>query len=192
MYFVQDIETSYYPDDEVVRHAVIDSYRPEFRYMTISCWNRERLRELGLDAELIPPGIDLENFRARPELERRADMVLALGRTNPLKNLPLTLAAWRALPEPRPELCLFGIEPELVGGEQGMRDAGVRYVESPTDEQVAELFSAGDRLRADLHARGLLPAAAGVDGDGRRGGVHRCARQPRLLRGRRELPDARA
>ena len=70
MYFVQDIETSYYPDDESVRHAVLDSYRPEFRYMTISSWNRERLRELGLDAELIPPGIDLETFR--PLRGRRA------------------------------------------------------------------------------------------------------------------------
>ncbi len=114
VYFVQDIETSYYPDDETTRHAVLDSYRPEFRYMTISSWNRERLRELGLDAELIPPGIDLENFRPRPELRRRGDMVLALGRSNPLKNLPLTIDAWRALPEPRPELCLFGIEPELA------------------------------------------------------------------------------
>ena len=36
VYFVQDIETSYYPDDERARHAVLDSYRPEFRYMTIS------------------------------------------------------------------------------------------------------------------------------------------------------------
>ena len=66
VYFVQDIETSYYPDHERARHAVLDSYRPEFRYMTISSWNRERLRELGLDAELIPPGIDLETFRPRP------------------------------------------------------------------------------------------------------------------------------
>jgi GT2 family glycosyltransferase len=134
-YFVQDIETSYYPDDERTRHAVIDSYRPEFRYMTISSWNRERLRELGLDAELIPPGIDLDNFRPLQGVERRTDMVLALGRTNPLKNLPLTLDAWRSLPEPRPELCLFGIEPEL--GEE----EGVRYVEAPSDEQVNELFN---------------------------------------------------
>src|SRR6202035_225791 len=55
VYFVQDIETSYYPDHERARHAVLDSYRPEFRYMTISSWNRDRLRELDLDAELIPP-----------------------------------------------------------------------------------------------------------------------------------------
>jgi glycosyltransferase involved in cell wall biosynthesis len=135
VYFVQDIETSYYPDDENVRHAVLDSYRPEFRYMTISSWNRDRLRELGLDAELIAPGIDLQTFRALPQRQRRADMVLALGRSNPLKNLPLTTGAWRALPAPRPELCMFGIEPELAD-EQGMR-----YVEAPSDEQVNELFN---------------------------------------------------
>jgi GT2 family glycosyltransferase len=135
VYFVQDIETSYYPDDEVVRHAVLDSYRPEFRYMTISSWNRDRLRELNLDAELIAPGIDLETFRPLEAVQRRDDMVLALGRSNPLKNLPLTVAAWRALAEPRPELCLFGIEPELATEE------GMRYVESPSDEQVNELFN---------------------------------------------------
>jgi GT2 family glycosyltransferase/glycosyltransferase involved in cell wall biosynthesis len=135
VYFVQDIETSYYPDDESTRHAVLDSYRPEFRYMTISSWNRERLRELGLDAELIPPGIDLDTFRPRADVKRRADMILALGRSNPLKNLPLTIDAWRVLPEPRPELCLFGIEPELAS------DPGVRYVESPDDERVNELFN---------------------------------------------------
>jgi GT2 family glycosyltransferase/glycosyltransferase involved in cell wall biosynthesis len=158
VYFVQDIETSYYPDDEVVRHAVIDSYRPEFRYMTISGWNRERLAELGLTAELIPPGIDLESFRPRSEVARREDMVLALGRTNPLKNLPLTVAAWRALPEPRPELCLFGIEPQLVGGEEGLRDEGVRYVEGPSDEQVAELFAqATVFVQTSVHEGFCLP-----------------------------------
>jgi glycosyltransferase involved in cell wall biosynthesis len=140
VYFVQDIETSYYPDDESARHAVLDSYRPEFRYMTISSWNRERLQELGLDAELIPPGIDLDTFRPLQAVERRADMVLALGRSNPLKNLPLTIDAWRALKETdeggaRPQLCLFGIEPELA------TDAGMRYVESPSDEGVNELFN---------------------------------------------------
>jgi GT2 family glycosyltransferase/glycosyltransferase involved in cell wall biosynthesis len=134
VYFVQDIETSYYPDHERARHAVLDSYRPEFRYMTISSWNRERLRELGLDAELIPPGIDLQTFRPRADVARHNDMVLALGRSNPLKNLPLTLAAWRALRDPRPELRLFGIEPEVAEGE------AVSYVESPDDEQVNELF----------------------------------------------------
>jgi GT2 family glycosyltransferase/glycosyltransferase involved in cell wall biosynthesis len=152
VYFVQDIETSYYPDHERARHAVLDSYRPEFRYMTISSWNRDRLRELGLDAELIPPGIDLENFRPRPDVARREDMVIALGRSNPLKNLPLTLAAWKALAEPRPELCLFGIEPELAEG------GGVRYVDSPGDERVNELFcEAAVFVQTSTHEGFALP-----------------------------------
>ena len=151
VYFVQDIETSYYPDHERARHAVLDSYRPEFRYMTISSWNRERLRELDLDAQLIAPGIDLETFRPRADVPRRDDMVLALGRTNPLKNLPLTLAGWRALKQPRPELCLFGIEPELA------RD-GVRYVNTPSDEQVNELFcQATVFVQTSVHEGFALP-----------------------------------
>ena len=135
VFFVQDIETSYYPDDERNRHAVLAGYRNEFRYMTISGWNADRLRELGLESTLVPPGIDLDNFRPLEDVERRDDMLLALGRTNPLKNLPLTIQAWRAL-SGEPELCLFGIEPEL-----GPRH-GARYVERPSDEEVNALFNA--------------------------------------------------
>jgi glycosyltransferase involved in cell wall biosynthesis len=80
-------------------------------------------------------------------------MVLALGRTNPLKNLPLTLAAWRALPEPRPELCLFGIEPHVAD------EPGVRYVTSPTDEEVSRLFNeATVFLQTSTHEGFCLPA----------------------------------
>jgi GT2 family glycosyltransferase/glycosyltransferase involved in cell wall biosynthesis len=152
VYFVQDIETSYYPDHERARHAVLDSYRPEFRYMTISSWNRERLRELDIDADLIPPGIDLETFHPRGDVPRRGDMVLALGRSNPLKNLPLTLAAWRALPGPRPELCLFGIEPELAD------EPGISYVAGPGDTRVNELFNeATVFVQTSIHEGFALP-----------------------------------
>jgi glycosyltransferase involved in cell wall biosynthesis len=148
VYFVQDIETSYYPDHERARHAVLDSYRPEFHYMTISQWNRERLAELGLDAELIPPGIDTATFGPRPEITRREDMVLALGRSNPLKNLGLTIAAWRSL-RPRPELCMFGIEPELA------TDPGMRYVEAPDDEGVARLLAQASVFVQTSHHEGF-------------------------------------
>jgi GT2 family glycosyltransferase len=152
VYFVQDIETSYYANNEAVQSAVLASYRHEFRYMTISSWNRDRLRELGLDAILIPPGIDLETFRPLAGNARRTDMLLALGRTNPLKNLPLTLDAWRGLPEPRPELCLFGIEPELAG------EPGVRYVTAPSDEEVNELFNEATAfVQTSVHEGFCLP-----------------------------------
>jgi GT2 family glycosyltransferase/glycosyltransferase involved in cell wall biosynthesis len=152
VYFVQDIETSYYPNDERVRDTVLASYRHEFRFMTISSWNRDRLRELGLDAALIPPGLDLARFRPLPDVARRADMVLALGRSQPLKNLALTVAAWRALPEPRPELCLFGIEPDL-GAE-----SGIRYVTAPSDAEVNELLCAATVfVQTSIHEGFCLP-----------------------------------
>jgi GT2 family glycosyltransferase len=152
VYFVQDIETSYYPHDEAMRNAVLASYRHEFRYMTISSWNRDRLRELGLEATLIPPGIDLETFRPLPDVERRPDMLLALGRSNPLKNLRLTLDAWHALPEPRPELCLFGIEPELANVP------GIRYVTAPSDEDVNRLFNQATAfVQTSVHEGFCLP-----------------------------------
>ena len=152
VFFVQDIETSYYPDHPRARYEVLNAYRHEFHYMTISSWNRDRLRELGLDATLIPPGIDLDTFRPLAGAERRSDMVLALGRTNPLKNFPLTLAAWRQLPEPRPELCLFGIEPELA------EEPGVRYVTAPTDAQVNELLNAATVfVQTSVHEGFALP-----------------------------------
>ena len=113
-------------------------------------------------------------------------MVLALGRSNPLKNLPLTIDAWRALPAPRPELCLFGIEPELAC------EKGMRYVESPTDEEVNELFcQATVFVQTSTHEGFALPPLEAM-ATRRCGRMHRRSRQPRLLRGRRELPDAGA
>jgi glycosyltransferase involved in cell wall biosynthesis len=120
--------------------------------MTISSWNQDRLRELGLDAALIPPGIDRDNFRPLDTVQRRDDMVLALGRSNPLKNLPMTLEAWRRLPAPRPELCLFGIEPELAA------EPGIRYVTAPSDQQVNELFNqATIFVQTSVHEGFCLP-----------------------------------
>jgi GT2 family glycosyltransferase len=135
VYFVQDIETSYYPHHPARRHEVLNTYRPEFHFLTTSTWNHAKLEQLGLDAAVISPGADLDTFRPLPATPRRDDMLLALGRTNPLKNLRLTLAAWRRLPHPRPELCLFGNEPQLA------TEPGIRYITAPSDEEVNELLN---------------------------------------------------
>jgi GT2 family glycosyltransferase/glycosyltransferase involved in cell wall biosynthesis len=153
VFFVQDIETSYYPDDEAMRNHVLASYRNEFAYMTISGWNQDRLRELGLDAHLVAPGIDLATFRPLDGVQRREGMLLALGRSNPLKNLPLTLDAWKALPGERPELTLFGIEPQLGPTH------GATYIEAPSDEGVNELFNqATVFVQTSVHEGFCLPA----------------------------------
>ena len=133
VYLVQDIETSYYPDGERVRHEVLASYREEFRYLTTSSWNRDRLAELHRDSVLVPPGIDLKTFHPGAR-ERRSDMLLAIARANPLKRFDLTVDAWRLLDEPRPELCLFGVEEALA-------PPGSVHVNAPSDAEVNALFN---------------------------------------------------
>ena len=114
-------------------------------------------------------------------------MILALGRSNPLKDFPLTRAAYLALPEPRPRLWLFGIEPELA---DGLGDR-VTYIERPTDERRQRLLNqATVLLQTSKHEGFCLPPleamAAGAavvctDANGNRD----------FCRDERQLPDAR-
>jgi GT2 family glycosyltransferase len=134
-YFVQDLETSYYADDADAQARVLASYRPEFHVFTTSEWVAERLRELGVEPEArISPGLDLDRFFPldRP---RHARALLAVGRSNPLKDFPLTADAYRTLPEPKPELWLYGIEPEL--GEP----LDATYHVRPSDAEVNKLLN---------------------------------------------------
>jgi GT2 family glycosyltransferase len=170
-YFVQDIETSYYDHEPGIHGRVLDSYRLEYRFVTTSAWNAGRLREMHIAPTVIAPGLD-DRFGPREDVERRAGVVLALGRTDPLKNYALTRAAWDRLAEPRPELWLFGIEPQLADAD------GVRYVERPSDEEVNGLLNqATVFVQTSRHEGFCLPIleamAAGVpvvctDADGNR------------------------
>jgi GT2 family glycosyltransferase/glycosyltransferase involved in cell wall biosynthesis len=151
VYFVQDIETSYYPHHPHVHPHVLATYRQEFRFLTTSQWVGDRLRELGVDARAIPPGVNLDTFHDLGG-ERRDDVLLTVGRTLPLKNLDLTLEAWGSMPNGRPELWMFGVEPEL--GER----PGARYFERPSDSQVNELLNQATALvQTSRHEGFCLP-----------------------------------
>ena len=188
VFFVQDIETSYYPDDERMRHArARRAIATSSRYMTISGWNADRLRELGLDVDARAAGHRPRHASARsPRRERRDDMLLALGRTNPLKNLPLTIDAWKALPS-RARSCGCS-----ASSPSSARATARATYERPSDEGVNELFNeATVFVQTSTHEGFCLPPLEAM-ATGARGRLHRRARQPRLLRRRRELPDARA
>ncbi len=152
VYFVQDLETSYYPTDLGVHGEVLTSYRPEFTYLTTSTWVHDALTQWVPEATIIAPGIDTEGFR---DLGReREEAVLAIGRANPLKNFPLTRDAYLGLPEPRPPLWLFGVEPDVAEG----LGPGVRYEVRPSDERVNELLATcGVFLQTSRHEGFCLP-----------------------------------
>jgi GT2 family glycosyltransferase len=154
VYWVQDIETSYYADSAERRAEVTASYRLGFTYFAGSQWIAEQLRKLVPDVHVFTPGLDVDRYRTLPGVEREPDVILALGRSNPLKDFPLTRAAYLALPEPRPRLWLFGIEPQLVDG-LGER---VTYVERPSDDEVNELLNqATVLLQTSKHEGFCLP-----------------------------------
>ena len=136
VYFVQDIETSYYSnrDDHA---AVLTTYRPEFTYLTTSQAVLKRLLHYAHSATAIAPGVDTGRWHELPGVARADDAILALGRGTPLKNFPLTRRAYEALGEPRPELWLFGIEPEVA---DGMGDR-VTYHRLPSDAEVNQLLN---------------------------------------------------
>ena len=78
-------------------------------------------------------------------------------------------------PGPRPELCLFGVEPELAPAGHS------RYVTAPTDEGVNELLNqATVFVQTSVHEGFCLPPLEAMAA-GDPGGVHRRQRQPRLL-----------
>ena len=135
VYLVSDIETSYYPDKD--EHGkVLTTYRPEFEFLTISRWNHRTLLDYAPSATIVGCGVDHSRWHDLG-LPRADNAILALGRGNPLKNFPLTREAYLGFGEPRPDLWLFGIEPEVAAG---MGDR-VTYHRLPSDEQVNELLN---------------------------------------------------
>ena len=151
VYLVQDIETSYYPDQPRMHAAVLESYREEFRYLTTSTWVADRLRELNLSPTIVAPGVNVETFREL-DVPREDRVLLALGRSNPLKDLDLTIEAWRSMGDGRPELWMYGIEPELA------EPFGARYFTAPSDSEVCELLNRATALvQTSRHEGFCLP-----------------------------------
>jgi GT2 family glycosyltransferase len=135
VFLVQDIETSYYGDEHAHEKArVMAGYRKEFHYIADASWTKVQLQQqFGVEATVVAPGID-ETIYKPMDVVREKDVVLSVGRTNPLKNVELLLRAF-PLVKSRASLWLFGIEPR-VG-----KELTARYIFAPSDHGAAELYN---------------------------------------------------
>jgi GT2 family glycosyltransferase len=136
VYFISEYETWFYPDDLVAQASVVSCYRKEFRNITISPYNLDELRSIGLDATLIPCGYDDTTYKVLKDVKREEDTLLAVGRTFFQKNFELTYKAWKNLAAQRPKMWLYGFEPELA-----KRDSRIEYFTKPSNEEVNELYN---------------------------------------------------
>lgn len=133
--FVQEFETWFYPDDRVARAAVVASYRPEFRYITIADYQLEELQEIGISAELISVGYDETIYFPISEDTSEKSGMLAVGRSFFQKNFEMTYKAWLMMGEKRPHLTLFGHEPKIISNERST------YMVMPDNPTVNQLYN---------------------------------------------------
>ncbi len=135
VYFIQEIESWFYPNDLRAQHAVLACYRFEFRNLTTSVYNEQELRQLHLLNDRIPCGIDTRTYHPL-NIEREKDVLLAVGRTFFQKNFKFTLAAWKKLGAKRPQMWLFGQEKDMQ-----KLDSKITYFYKPSDEKLNELYN---------------------------------------------------
>lgn len=174
--FVQEFETWFYPDDPIARAAVVSSYRKEFVYMTTADYQRDELREIGIEAPIIPVGYENDYYHQDSSVQRERDVVLALGRSFFQKNFAMTARAWESLGSARPRLFLFGGEPDVL------KDERVVYHVKPSNAEVNTLYNqATCFIQTSRHEGFSLPVieamAAGcpvitTDSHGNRGFCH--------------------
>lgn len=134
LYYVQEFETWFYPNDAVAQAAVAASYRLEMDHVTIAQYQAEELQSIGVPATVISSAYDDAKFQPTGSV-RSANTVMAVGRTFFQKNFAMTIAAWRSMGSDRPDLLLYGFEPEIA------RDQGIEYVVKPTDAQINDLYN---------------------------------------------------
>lgn len=150
--YVQEFESWFYPNSQAAQTAVISSYRPEFAYTTTASYQQAELAEIGIEAPIIPPAYDADLFYEDATIERDENTLLALGRTFFQKNFQQTAAAWESLGESRPNLQLFGFEPEIL------RDSRATYAVKPSDNEIANLYrTATAFIQTSLHEGFSLP-----------------------------------
>lgn len=134
--FIQEIESWFYPDDADAQRTVISCYRKEFKNLTTSSYNLDEILQLGLKAELIPCGYDERTYKRLPDVKRRDDTLLAIGRTFFQKNFNFTFKSWKSLGKKRPNLLLFGSEPDMKS-----LDEKISYRFKPSDTEVNVLYN---------------------------------------------------
>ncbi len=174
--FIQEFETWFYPSDYTAQAAVVSSYRKEFIYMTTAEYQQGELKNIGIDAPIIPVGYESKYYYEMDTIQRDENTILALGRSFFQKNFAMTVRAWEKLGVNRPNIVLFGGEPDILKGDK------VIYHLKPTNEAVNRLYNeATCFIQTSRHEGFSLPIieamAAGcpvitTDSHGNRGFCH--------------------
>ncbi len=152
VYLIQEFETWFYPDDVLAQATVVSCYRKEFINLTESTYNQQELANIGLSSTYIPHGFD-DTYYKPLNLKRETNTVLGVGRTFFQKNFKFTFDAWKFLGDNRPNMWLFGAEPEMAE-----MDKKIKYFTKPSNEEVNKLYNkAAVFIQTSKHEGFCLP-----------------------------------
>jgi glycosyltransferase involved in cell wall biosynthesis len=138
-----------------VRNALLSGYRPLGRWalrradavIAVSEWERDRLRaDFGVDATVIPNGVDVERFAAADAEKRTRPYLLSVGRLEEYKGVQHAIRALSALSAY--ELVVAGSGPyrdelERIAREEGVADR-VDFLGYVADERLPGLYAGSE------------------------------------------------
>ncbi len=171
------VVTPHYHDRSAsrVRNALLGPYRRVGRRalaradarIAVSEWERERLREaFGLDATLVPNGIDVERFADATPEERDRPYLLTVGRLAEYKGVQHAMRALHSPDLDGYELLVAGDGPhrdelEHLAGEFDLTDR-VTFLGHVPDDRLPGLYAGATALLAlsTVEAYGLTVAEA--------------------------------
>jgi glycosyltransferase involved in cell wall biosynthesis len=174
---------------DATRDRLLAAYRPIGRralrradaVLAVSDWERDRLRaDFGVDARVIPNGLDVARFREASPEERDRPYLLTVGRLVAYKGVDRAI---RALAEPALDgydLLVAGSGPDRDAMERTARAAGVAdrvtFLGYVDDERLPGLYAgaAAHLLLSEFEAYGMTVAealAAGTPSVVREGGA---------------------
>ncbi|MFO7247385.1 MAG: glycosyltransferase family 4 protein [Bacillota bacterium] len=139
VYLVQDIETSYYPDDAAMRKRVAETYRLPMACLTIAPWIATHLRaHYGREAIDVSIAVDHDVFFPQRDDSVDPRSILACARPRQrIKGFDVTLEAVRRVRESLADVSFvtYGLEPFQVAWIRH------RHLLRPPDTTLARLYS---------------------------------------------------
>ncbi len=136
VYYIQEVETWFYPNNQLAQSAVLACYRLEFNNMTTSLYNEDELRSIQIPIKArVPVGVDTDIYYVDKNVKREKDVLFSMGREFFQKNFKFTLDAWKAMGEKRPRMWLYGRDKQYAKVDPKK----ITYHVSPTEEEVADM-----------------------------------------------------
>jgi GT2 family glycosyltransferase len=156
VYFVQDIESSYYQGrDDVMAARVLSRYRPEFSYAVTTDWIKRTLEgRFRVHAVRIGVGYEERAFRRLDHVSRRPRTVLVAARSEPLKNFAYTKRILHELQKLDFKIIAFGPDGDSL--LEGLSQ--IEYHYKPSDSDLCRLYNQAEFfIQTSLHEGFSLP-----------------------------------